>query len=78
MTTTIELKYPIEVNGAPLSSVAMRRLTVGDLEIANTEKTDLGKSIRTVAMSADLAPDDVRKMDAADFTVLSEMVADFL
>jgi len=78
MSQTIELKYPIDVNGAEVKSVSVRRMTVGDLEIANLEKNEFAKSIRMVATLTDLAPDDVRKMDSSDFMKMSVLVTDFL
>jgi len=75
---TIDLKYPIEVDGAPVASLKLRRVTVGDLELMNREKDELAKSIRLLSMIGEIAPDDVRRLDAHDFKQASEVVADFL
>jgi hypothetical protein len=75
---TVELRYPLLVDGAELRVVRLRRITVGDLELVEAERNNLSKSVRLVSLAAELAPDTVRRLDAADFNVLSERVAGFL
>jgi len=75
---TIELQYPIEVNGERITQLTLRRVTVGDLEIMNRETDDLAKAIRLLSLISELSPDDVRRLDAADFNRISEAVSDFL
>ncbi len=75
---TIELQYPIEVNGERVARLNLRRVTVGDLEVMNREADDLGKAIRLLSLISDLSPEDVRRLDAADFNRASEAVSAFL
>jgi len=75
---TITLKYPIEVAGEQITRLNLRRVTVGDLELMNRENDELGKSICLLSLIGEIAPDDVRKLDAHDFNQASAMVADFL
>jgi len=74
----IKLKYPIEANGEKIDSLKLRRVTVGDLEVMNKEPDELSKSIRLLSLIGEMAPDDVRKLDAHDFNQASSVVADFL
>lgn len=74
----ISLQYPINVDGVEVGSLNLRRVTVADLEVMNQEKTELAKSIRLLSLLAEMTPDDIRKLDAADFNNVSEQVADFL
>ncbi len=74
---TIKLKYPIEVAGEKITNLNLRRVTVGDLELMNKESDELGKSIRLLSLIGEVAPEDVRKLDAHDFSKASEVVADF-
>ena len=75
---TIELQYPVEVNGERITRLNLRRVTVGDLEIMNREADDLGRAIRLLSLISDLSPEDVRRLDAADFNRASEAVSAFL
>jgi len=75
---TIKLKYPIDVAGEQITSLKLRRVTVGDLELMNCEKDELGKSIRLLSLIGEIAPDDVRRLDAHDFNQASEVTASFL
>jgi len=74
----IKLDYPIEVNGATCSELILRRVTVRDLEIMGQEKTQIAQSITLLSRLTDLAPDDIRNVDAADFDKASEVVEGFL
>jgi len=78
MSEVVKLQHPITVDGREISELNLRRITVGDLELMDKETTQLGKSIRLVALAAELSPDDVRRLDAADFQMVSERVAGFL
>ncbi len=76
--TDFELKYPITVDGEEIRVLRMRRASVLDLELMGQEKGDLAKSVKLVSQVADLAPDVIRQMDAADFNNASDVVAGFL
>lgn len=76
--TDFKLKYPITVDGEEIRVLRMRRATVLDLELMGQEKGDLAKSVKLVSQVADLAPDVIRQMDAADFNNASDVVAGFL
>lgn len=77
--TEHELKYPIETkDGRTLNKLQLKRLTIGELESVSEETQRTTKSIKMLAMSAQLSADDVRLMDAADFEEASDVVAGFL
>ena len=76
--TEFKLKYPITVDGEEIRVLRMRRASVLDLELMGQEKGDLAKSVKLVSQVADLAPDVIRQMDAADFNNASDVVAGFL
>ncbi len=76
--TEFKLKYPITVDGEEISVLRLRRANVLDLELMGEEKGDLARSVKLVSQVADLAPDVIRQMDAADFNNASDVVAGFL
>jgi len=75
---TITLKYPIDVAGEQITSLNLRRVTVGDLEITNREKDELSKSICLISLIGEIAPEHVRMIDASDFNQASAVVESFL
>jgi hypothetical protein len=74
----VTLRYPIEIDGTLVKSVRLRRITVQDLEIMAVERTEIAKNVRLIAQASGMAPDAIRKMDAADYNALAKVVADFL
>ena len=78
MNETIKLKHPIECEGRTLSELTMRRVTVGDLEVMDKEKTDIARAARLTSLVADIPPEAVRNLDAQDFSLVQERLMDFL
>ncbi|OSM01652.1 phage tail assembly protein [Magnetofaba australis] len=76
-TTKYQLRHPIQIDGRTVQEINLRRLTVGDLEVMQHEQSDLGKSIQAIALSAQLSPEEVRLLDAEDFTQLGEVLGGF-
>ena len=75
---TIELKYPIEVNGVKVNTISLRRAIVQDIEIMQESKGgDTAKSITLIANLSVMAPDDIRALDAGDYMSISNVVQDF-
>lgn len=75
---TVTLDYPITVNGATFASVAMRRPKVSD-ELAAKKLTsdDAMYEVTLIANLTELAPEDILKMDSADFRKLLKVFTSF-
>lgn len=75
-----ELRRPVAANGgADVKTVTLREPTVADVERADAAGTGgHGKMIRLLADLAELAPDDIRKLSAADYRDMSDTVSCFL
>jgi hypothetical protein len=75
---TIDLKYPIDVGGASVSTLTLRRPKVGDIE--RTDKADgpVGKSVILLSDLAELTPEEVRSIDAADYGQVMRELEGFL
>ena len=76
-TTEVKLQHPIEVDGVRCEALRLRRPLVRDLELMERESSELAKTIALVSHLAEIAPQTVRELDAADFQQLSETVAGF-
>ncbi|MEM7047002.1 MAG: phage tail assembly protein [Pseudomonadota bacterium] len=72
------LLSPITVDGTEIKDVSVREPTVLDLEVANKEVSELGKTSRLLAQVMNLAPDDIKKLGSRDFSRLGSLVAAFL
>ncbi len=71
------LKYPIETNdGRRLTELKIEPLSIGDLESVEGEMNAKTKSIKMLAFSAMISPDDVRKIKVVDFEGASDVVVD--
>lgn len=73
------LKHPIDVNGASVSVVSLRRPKVRDLEVM--ERVGAGAMARSVALLVNLCelpPDAIRDLDGEDFNALDEVVMGML
>jgi hypothetical protein len=75
---TIELQYPILVDGIELKTLRLRRPKVCDLRVMEREKTDMTKTVVLIANLAELAPEQLEEMDASDFARVNEVVTGFL
>jgi|GEM_PF-1026196 len=74
----IDLKRPLHMNGEELLSISLRRPTVDDLERMDKAQGAMSKGIMISSYLSGLPPKTIRQMDAADFKVISEVIADFL
>lgn len=78
MSTTITLREPIDINGAKVSVLRLRRPKVRDLEAIDKISGDTAKTVALIANLAEWTPDQVRELDAADFAAASKAVAEML
>ena len=76
--TKIKLKHPITVDGAEVAELTMRRPKVRDLERMDKVSGEMAKAVALVGDLAELSPDQVRDLDAEDFTAVAERLGDFL
>ncbi|MGI0118320.1 phage tail assembly protein [Zooshikella sp. RANM57] len=77
MSELIPLNYPINVNGETISEIKLRRPTVKDMK--NIDKqggTELEQAIAMMAGLSGLSQQDIEKIDGADFSQISEVIAD--
>lgn len=76
--TKIKLEYPIEVDGATVKEITLRRPTVKDMRVARvTGKDDATQEITLIANLAQLTPDQVESLDMADFVKLQTVLKGF-
>ena len=79
MNTKIKLLIPIEINGATVKEINMRRPTLGDqLNADRACDSDRGKEIHIIASLTEIAPEDLEKLDLADYKKLQEQFQSFL
>jgi len=76
--TTITLREPIEINGAKIGVLTLRRPKVRDLEAIDKIAGETAKTVALIANLSELPPETVRELDAADFAAASKAVADML
>ena len=76
--TTIKLKHPITVDGREVAQLTLRRPKVRDLERMDKVSGEMAKAVTLAADLAELSPDQVRELDAEDFTAVAEALGDFL
>lgn len=76
--TKIKLKHPITADGVELKEITLRRPKVRDLERMDKVSGEIAKAVTLVADLAELSPDQVRELDAEDFTAVAEVLGDFL
>ena len=73
---TIQLNYPISVNGIKNTVLSMRRPTVGDyLNSVDSGRNNQEAEIRLIADLCSMAPDDVKKLDMQDYLTLQDVLA---
>ncbi|GIX31360.1 MAG: hypothetical protein KatS3mg124_1832 [Porticoccaceae bacterium] len=78
MTITIQLREPVEINGAKIGVLKLRRPKVRDLEAIDKIQGETAKTVALIANLAEWTPDQVRELDAADFAAASKAVAEML
>ena len=75
---TIQLREPVDINGAKIGVLRLRRPKVRDLEAIDKVAGETAKTVALIANLAELSPETVRDLDAADFAAASKAVADML
>ena len=79
MTKTIELKYPITVDGAEISQLSMRNPKVSDMLAGEKGGgTDAKKEIRTFANLCEVSPETIEELYGADYLALQKAYKNFL
>ena len=76
--TTITLKHPITADGREVAELTLRRPKVRDLERMDKVAGEMAKAVTLVADLAEISPDQVRELDAEDFTAVAERLGGFL
>ena len=73
------LKRPLKAaSGETVDTVTLREPGVGDLERADEGSGGHGKMIRLIADLSEHAPDDIRKLSAADYRDMQDTLGAFL
>lgn len=76
---TVELDFPIDVDGKQVAQLKMRRPVVKDMRMSAAKaKTEEEKELALVADLAGIPPTSLDAMDWADYQKLQEAFADFL
>ena len=79
MSTSIELKYPISVDGVNVKSLKLRRPKVRDmLGVEATKVSDAEKEINLFANLCEVIPEVLMDLDMADYAKLQKAYQDFL
>ena len=76
--TTVTLREPIEINGAKIGVLTLRRPKVRDLEAIDKIAGETAKTVALIANLSELPPQTIRELDAADFAAASKAVAEML
>lgn len=78
MSTTINLKHPIQLEGRELKSITLRRPKVADiLRAKKASEDDAEQEVATVAALAGIPPAAVEDLDLADYKVIQKALAGF-
>lgn len=78
---TINLNFPIKIDGIETSVLQMRRPKVKDqmiFEKRAQNMTDAEREIRLFANLCEVAPEDIEALDLMDYAAVGEQYADFL
>ena len=80
MSQTIELDYPITVNGEEISSLEIsRRPKVRDMRKAQQAASDdAGQELHLFAALTGRNPEDMEELDLSDYRKLQQAYSDFL
>ena len=74
----IKLQYPIEVDGIETDTLHLRRVTIGDLEDFENEKSERKQFIKLIARLAGVSEQTIKTLDVQDFETATDKVAVFL
>ena len=72
------LEYPIEIDGIETHTLHLRRVTVGDLEVIENEKSERKKVIKLLARLSGVPENEIRHLDVTDFDKATDKVLVFL
>jgi hypothetical protein len=75
----IELTHSIEIDGAKVGVIQLRRPKVRDmLSVEKSVDNDAEKEIQLFANLSELSPDNLLELDMADYAKLQKVYQDFL
>ena len=75
----IELTHSIEIDGAKIGVIQLRRPKVRDmLSVEKSVDNDAEKEIQLFANLSELSPDNLLELDMADYAKLQKAYQDFL
>ena len=74
----VTLEYPIEVDGIETDTLHLRRVTIGDLEDFEHEKSERKQLIKLLARLSGVSEKTIKTMDVVDFETATNRVMDFL
>ena len=75
----IELMHSIEIDGAKVGVIQLRRPKVRDmLSVEKSVDNDAEKEIQLFANLSELSPDNLLELDMADYAKLQKAYQDFL
>lgn len=75
----IDLTHSIEIDGAKISVIQLRRPKVRDmLSVEKSVDNDAEKEIQLFANLSELSPDNLLELDMADYAKLQKAYQDFL
>jgi hypothetical protein len=77
--STIEIKYPISVDGVKVKSLKLRRPKVRDmLSVESGQISDAEKEINLFANLCEVTPEALMELDMSDYAKLQKAYQDFL
>lgn len=78
MSDTIQLNYPVTINGVETDQLTIRRPKVRDIKLMDKHKGDISKSIGLLSALCEVPPEAIEELDAEDFAKVSARVAGFM
>ncbi|CAM3791984.1 phage tail assembly protein [Castellaniella denitrificans] len=76
--TTVELKYPVEIDGAQVSSLTLRRPKVRDnLAAEKMGGSNAEREIALLALLAEVSPAALHELDMGDYAALQKALTSF-
>lgn len=63
---------PLQADGTKVARLPIRESTVGDVEVADRERSGLSRVLRMLSAVAELSPEDVRSLATQDYVHLHE------
>lgn len=76
--TKIKLDFPINIDGAKVGEITLRRPTVKDMRVArNSAKDDASQEIALISNLAQITTEDVEALDLADYAKVQAALQGF-